>query len=116
MIKIDKKSGILTEVPPKISVKSKHDKVLLIIGNSTIELTVPTAIKMGRAIALKANELHGAEYVSLTINGKEVQIPKQDGIKIGGALLRRADFADDFQTANYRGARQWQQVGSTQSQ
>jgi hypothetical protein len=116
MIKIDKKSGVLKEIPPRISVKGQFDKVLLIIGDSTIQLTAPTAIKMGSAIAFKANELNGAEYVSLTINGKEVQIPKQEGIKIGRSLLRRADLADDFQIANSRGKRQWQQVDSIQSQ
>jgi len=97
MIKIEKKRGIYYSEVKEVRIRQRFGKVLLLIDKAILEFTTPGAFKLGWDIVVKSGELLPGEYISITINGKELQLLKEDGLRVGGAILRKVDDADDYQ-------------------
>ena len=93
----------------KIRVRSEGPLVVMILREKKIELRTPTAHKIGFALiraaddCIKVNREPGAkEFVALTINTTaDIHLPPDAARKLGAALLRRSDPADDFQLNNH---------------
>ena len=87
----------------KIRVRNVGPLVAMVFENKQIEVRTPTAHQIGFAIiraaddCIKANELGAKEFVVLTINHADIHLPASSARKLGAALVRRSDPADDFQ-------------------
>jgi hypothetical protein len=86
--------GILTN--RNIVIRQEYGNVIMIVGDKRVELTTSSAHKLGMGIAKKIPYLVKNEIIFIMINGERVELP---GVadKVAGALLRKADDADDFQ-------------------
>ena len=96
-ISIDLKRGIYQGTCCKIRVRAENGLVILFIDHSKIEFNTPTAFRVGFSIVKKAGLALQGEFVSWVINGKEIQLLPEQALKVGGAILRKTDDADDFQ-------------------
>lgn len=94
-MKVDK--SLFAGESHQIRVGHRFGKVLLVIDGKGDELKVPVAFKLGWDIVIKAGELLPKEAVTIKINGRVIELNKEQGLKVGGALLRKCDAADDFQ-------------------
>lgn len=97
MITVNKKVGIYQPEPMEIRVQSRFGKVYVLVNDAKIEFNVPTAFKLGMSIVRKAGELQPNEYLAIKINGGELNLLQDHALQVGGAILRKCDFADDFQ-------------------
>ena len=97
MIKVEKKTGIYYNEAHEIRIRQRFGKVLLLVDGAVLEFGTPAAFKLGWDIACKSGELLPSEYLSIKINGKEIKLLSEAGLKVGGAILRKTDDADDFQ-------------------
>lgn len=94
---VETKTGIYSGEVNQIKVRHRFGKVLLKIDDSVLEFKTPEAFKLGWDIVCKSGQLQPSEFVSVKINGKVIELLKEQGLKVGGALLRKCDDADDFQ-------------------
>lgn len=97
MIKVDKKRGIYNGETHVFRVGHRHGKVLFVIDGAALEFKVPIAFQLGWDMVVKSGELLPNEFVVVTINQKTIELPKEQGLQVGGALLRKCDDADDYQ-------------------
>ena len=96
-IDVDATKRVLTGDYVPIRVESHYGMVYWAIGDSIIKLTTVVAHRIGMALCKKASERAPDEFVFVKINGKEIQFEARNAKQVGGALLRKADDADDFQ-------------------
>lgn len=80
-----------------IKIGHRFGSVLMNIDGATVSMTVPVAFDLGWNIVWKAGRLTPAEHVAVRINGRVLELPKEQSLQVGGALLRKCDDADDFQ-------------------
>lgn len=78
-------------------VRAHPGLVLLFIDESCIEIGVVLAHRIGFSLVKKSSEALVNDMVILKVNGKEISLLPSYAKKIGAALLRKADFADDQQ-------------------
>lgn len=97
IIKIELKRGVWVPSVPQIRVRADHDFVILLAGEKVVEFRTPAAHKAGFALCKKAGEALIGEFVIMTINGEPLELLPEQALKVGGALLRKADFVDDYQ-------------------
>ena len=83
-----------------IVVRSRHGRVYMSIGKKVIELSTITAHKVGMAII--KSKLDYNELVVLEINKERFEFLWQVAKKVAGALLRKADDADDYQLGDIK--------------
>lgn len=79
---------------------------MMLIGAAVVEMTTVTAHKIAFPLILKSDEAGPGDVVTLTVNRKDLDLLPNQAKKLGGALLRKADAADDWQLANNRRLRQ----------
>lgn len=96
-MKVDIKKGIYSGETHQIRVGHRCGKVLLAIDESALEYNTIDAFKLGWDIVTKAGILQHNELVTVRINGKMIELPQQQSLQVGGALLRKCDDADDYQ-------------------
>ena len=96
-ITVDLKRGIYQGSCCQIIIRTENGQVIVFIDQSKIEFKTPAAFKLGFALAKKAGLALQGEFVSLVINSKEIQLLPEQALKVGGAILRKTDDADDFQ-------------------
>jgi len=77
--------------------RSRGGLVYALIGDKMLEMRTPEAHRIGFAMCKKAGEAEAGELIIVKINGTELQFPPNNARQVGGALLRKADDADDFQ-------------------
>ena len=97
MISVEIKSCIIPIEPHNIIVGHRFGSVLMNIDGSTLEFKTPEAFKLGWEITTKSGAMLDRETLCVKINNKEIYLGKEQGLKIGGGLLRKCDDADDFQ-------------------
>ena len=95
-INIGQKRGIYNGEHIRIVVRAEGPNVVMFINDSRTEYKTPVAHKAGFDLVKKSDCLPG-EFITMRINGRELDILPQQAKQIGGALLRKADFADDYQ-------------------
>lgn len=99
MISVSLSTGVYHSYATAMRVGHRHGSVMLSAGSKTIELSTPTAHKIGFALASKAGQAQKGEHVTLSINGEQVKLLPEHALNLGGAILRKTDDADDYQRA-----------------
>jgi hypothetical protein len=98
-IVVDRKRVALYEPPPgDIRVKTRGGKVYMAIGAKVLEMGTPVAVKVGFALAKNGGACqYLGDVVSFDIGGEEFTLLPDVAVQVGGAILLKADKADDFQ-------------------
>jgi hypothetical protein len=82
----------------KIVVRSEYGQVVLFVGDKRLEMSTPVAVKVGLAMVDDGGSvLQVGDIVVLEISGFEVLLLPETAMRIGGAILRKANHADDWQ-------------------
>lgn len=97
MIKVELSKGVYKGENHKIVVRSERGQVVVFIDQSRLEFTTPAAFKIGFTMVKKAGAAMSGDFVKLVINSKELQLLPEHALKVGGAILRKFEDADDFQ-------------------
>lgn len=97
MVTVDRKRGVYTNPGQSFRVAHRYGKVYLIQGDKAMEFDTPTAAKVGLSLARLSNQVEEGEFLELSLNGEEVDLLPESALKLGTALLRKADAADDWQ-------------------
>jgi len=96
-IEITRKKAVYIASTLVIRVRSRHGLVYWFIGAKPVEMTTTAAHDTGFAMVMQADQAEPGELVIVKINGVAVQFLPHNAKQVGGALLRKADDADDFQ-------------------
>ena len=88
---------------PGMEIRVGHwcGRVGMSLGESRVWFRTPDAHATGLSLCRKATTLTPGEFVVLRVNGHDVPLAAGDAVRIGGALLRKADAADDWQRINH---------------
>ena len=87
-------------IPPggDVRVQQAGRNVRLLLGTKMLEMTTPVAVKVGMSLAKNGGACqYLGDVVLFEIGGEEFTLLPDTAVKVGGALLRKADKADDFQ-------------------
>lgn len=89
--------GVLIPSHHEIRVKHVQGEVAVLVDGKTAEVlnTVATH-RIGFAMIRLADACRDG-FIRISINGKPIDVTGEIAKKIGAALLRKADQADDFQ-------------------
>lgn len=86
---------------PKVSeirVRFEYGKVVAFLDRVTrIEMSTPAAVKIGMAMNHCYTQAQQGDLVIWKINGQDVQLLPLQARMTGGAMLKKADRADDWQ-------------------
>ena len=96
-LEVTRSAGFFMPNVNTVRVKQKTGLVYLLIDDRLLEMRTPEAHKTGFAMVKIAGEAVQNEFVVLRINGVALNFPPKGATKVGAALLRKADDADDFQ-------------------
>ena len=80
--------------------QQKYGLVGLVIDGRAVTMNTTKAHRTGFDMVKHAGEALHNEFVVLKINGVALNFPPKGAKKVGAALLRRADDADDYQRIN----------------
>lgn len=95
--KVEVSDGVLVHTVDKIIVGHRYGRVLLKINTAILEFTTPEAFRLGWELVVKPDNLTKSGFVTVTFNQKDVQLTTEQSKRLGGAILRKCDLADDFQ-------------------
>jgi hypothetical protein len=87
-------------VPPggDIRARRRADKVYILMGTKQLEMTTPVATKIGFALVKNGGFcIYLGDVVSFEIGGEEFTLLPAVAVQLGGAILKKADVADDYQ-------------------
>lgn len=101
---VTKATGVMRGTPSRVAVRQDGPIVVLFVADKSVQMTTPIAHRVGFALVVNARDCAPAEFVRLTINGESVDFPPRSARQVGGALLRKADGADDWQRSHRRRA------------
>jgi hypothetical protein len=99
----DLKGKLYVQETQQVVVRQERDKVLLFVGGLTgqcVTLTTPRATELAMALIKEGGLATDGEVVALVINRVDLELPAALVIQIGGALVRKADKADDYQRSH----------------
>lgn len=100
MIAVDRVRGRYSPSADSLRVGHRYGQVVLSSGGKSIEIDTPTAIKVCLALGRLYSKLEAGEFINLQINGEDIHLLPDLALKVSGALLRKADAADDWQLAS----------------
>ena len=80
-----------------VRVNQYQGAVYMYVNNKKVTFDTPTAHKAGLALVRRSRVAEKNEFVEMRLNTESIHIPLLQAQKIGVALLRKADDADDFQ-------------------
>ena len=95
MIRISLNKG--TVAHHTLRVRQYHHQVLMLVDDKAIILDTPAAVKAGLSLATLAGQAQGSEIVSFKYNGETLNLLPHQARQLAGALIKKADLADDFQ-------------------
>jgi hypothetical protein len=102
-----KKAGINGHAPPGvIAVRQDGPYVVVFIDGRGIQFLTTDIHKVGYDMVVKSSQALPGDSVVMEINGVDIDLPPKQATQVGGALLRKADFADDWQLHHGRRAAQ----------
>lgn len=85
-----------------IVVRTEYGLVILFVDDKRLEMSTPVAVKIGLALCLTSDVTVQREIVVFNISGFEVLLLPETAMRIGAAILRKADRADDWQRAIHK--------------
>lgn len=80
-----------------IRVRQAQHEVVMLVDGKGIAVDTPAAVKAGLALATLAGQAQNNEIVTFTYSGETLNLSPQHARQLAGALLKKADLADDFQ-------------------
>ena len=80
-----------------VVVRQERDSVVVFVGAKRLEMRTPAAVKVGMALARAKTEAAPGDFVRFEINGEPLDLLPDVAAQVGGAVLRKADQADDWQ-------------------
>jgi len=87
----------------QIRTRYRNDRVYILLGNKTLEMTTPIAAKVGFALAKNGGAcMYLGDFVCFEIGGEEFHLAPADALQLGGVMLKKTDRADDWQRENPR--------------
>lgn len=96
-----RKVSIFTPPSGKVTLRKEYGMVVLFFEDKRLEMSTPVAVKVGLALVKHGGGvLEANDVVVLNISGVEVLMLPETAARIGGALIRKADKADDWQRDN----------------
>lgn len=99
-ISVDRKRGVFRPEMGDVVVRQDCGDVLVFVKGKALRMSTPIAVKIGLALTGTGGaNFEPDEIVVMDISGVEVQMLPQTAAKIGSAILRKADRADDWQRA-----------------
>jgi hypothetical protein len=99
MIVVDLKRGVFLDPGTPVRIGQRYDKVVLLQGAKGVQIDTPTAVRTGFQLVKLSDQVLAGEFIALRIDGEELHLLPEVARQIGGALIRKADRADDFQRA-----------------
>ena len=78
-------------------VRSEGGSVVMLFGDAKVTMGTVEAHKAGFKLVKLSDQIIDGELICLKINGGELDLLPEQAKTIGGALLRKADNADDYQ-------------------
>lgn len=97
---IDRKKviGTYQSACERIVVRQERGSVALFVGDRRLEMTTPIAVKVGFSLCKNGGSwLEPDDAVLFEISGIEILLLPEIAVRVGGAILRKADRADDWQ-------------------
>ena len=102
-----KKLSILDEVSGVvIAVRATGPYVVVFIDGAGLPFLTTTVHPVGFQMVRLARQAERGDVVVFNINGTDIDLPPDKARQVGAALLRKADFADDWQLEHRRRAAQ----------
>ncbi len=89
-----------------IAVRASGPYVVVFIDGSGVPFLTTAVHPVGFQMVKLARQAEKGDVVVLNINGTDIDLPPDKAKKVGAALLRKADFADDWQLEHRRRAAQ----------
>ena len=99
MIAVDRRTGGYTPPPYPLLVGHRDGQVVLTMGGKRMTIGTTTAIDVCLSLGRMAVKLEPGEHLVLILDGYEIPLPFEAAVTVSGALLRKADAADDWQLA-----------------
>jgi len=97
-----RKVSVYTPLSGKVTLRKEYGSVVLFYEDKRLEMTTPVAIKVALALVKNGGGLlEPNDIVVLSISGVEVLMLPETATRIGGAIIRKADKADDWQRDHY---------------
>jgi hypothetical protein len=96
-IEVDLDRGLYEGRYAQTRVRTQGGLVCWLVGDKAVTMRTLVAHRVGFALVKKSAEAGPGELVSVKINGDSIQFIPNNARQVGGALLRKADDADDFQ-------------------
>lgn len=93
---VDRKKGLASGMDLKCS--TNGGMVYVAMGAKVLEMTTPVAVKVGFALCKNGGAcMELGDMVLFDIGGEEFTLLPAVAVQLGGAILLKADKADDFQ-------------------
>jgi hypothetical protein len=89
-----------------IAVRATGPLVVVFIDGAGLPFLTTVVHPVGFQMVKLASQAEKGDVVVMQINGTDVLLPPVSAKKVGSALLRKADFADDWQLEHRRRAAQ----------
>jgi len=99
-ITVDRKAsnGVYVAPSENMICRVELGHVLLLSGDSYLEMTTPVAVKVGMALCRNGGEaMSQGDWVVFTVNSTEFTLLPEVAIRLGGVILKKSDKADDWQ-------------------
>ena len=98
MLEVTRSAGFFSPNVNAVRVRHQYGLVYLFVDDhDPLEMKTLAAHKTGFAMVKHAGEALHNEFVILKVNGVALNFPPKSAEKVGVALLRKSDDADDFQ-------------------
>ena len=107
-LSIEKRHALYVPQTGDARVRKEYGQVVMFIDGKRLEMSTPVAVKVGLELVKSAATVDTGELIVLTISGVEVLLLPDTATRIGGAILRKADKADDWQRDNLKPSRRLQ--------
>ncbi len=99
MITVDRVRGLYSDPGGALRVGHRNGLLFLQRDAKSMEITTTEAANTCLALGRMVSKLEPGEFIVLTINGEAIHLLPEVALKLSGALLRKADAADDWQLA-----------------
>ena len=94
---VTRKKAIYVPNLKRAVVRFRGNLVYLFLDDLPLEMTTPTAAKVGFQLCKHVGLAEPGEIILLIINRQEFHLLPDTARQIGGVMLKKADRADDWQ-------------------
>lgn len=86
----------------RMYVRHEYGDVVIYSGDSLVRLSTIVAHKMGMAINSLVQKIEPDALIELAVSGQSLKMEPRVAMKVAGAILKKADDADDYQLQHRR--------------